>query len=634
MIKSEPKSDRVLRSASPHRNAYKSDFHSIKCSFEGPSLNYSNGSGEARGRPSGNRVNKIKNIFLQMDGQQAQDGAVFTKPAPAKFQRAPSTSYRSSMSSVSSMESATSETARKVEDIPFDKVALAEKFSETRKLFESGLKDQAPTERAVPGRPSVSEEARCARKLSEKMDQAQKTGEQLQLERWRSESETPLRKSGLMMKNAGPISRRLESFMLDSDSESLSGPSASTRSQSPSSHSQPPSSPTSERSDPPSSPDSASSPTSYSLWHESPAGQADSCPNQFSKGDPQHQVIPVNGVCVEETPDKSTLSETSVSILATEPTVLFKSKKSHRLSQGSGSDSPSGEGTEGCSEAETSREKQGKTGTPGLATVRAERVVVQNESSESEANEEDRIEDDVFEPTHTNHLTERERVDSGEVQETLQEKESGRSFGFSREEEKRQGVEHAQDVGGEDQGSKEKLCEEKSMQKEEGEAEDEEEEKEDKGKAATEDGNEQVQEDPSLHSEMKECEQKVVEMEQSTVEDEHREKEEDEEDEEDEDLVEEGVEALEEEEEEDEHEFEESQQQVNHDLAGKRPLICGIENAAFVDDREIKPELEYPRKREQPEELQVYEELPGLPDEEGINPRRKIRFSTAPIKVR
>ncbi|TMS06390.1 Neurabin-1 [Larimichthys crocea] len=91
MIKAESKGgERTLRSASPHRNAYKSDFHAIKCSFDGPksegaAKSYANGSSDtredSRGRPFGTRVNKIKNIFLQMDGQQqeCQEGKVTLK---------------------------------------------------------------------------------------------------------------------------------------------------------------------------------------------------------------------------------------------------------------------------------------------------------------------------------------------------------------------------------------------------------------------------------------------------------------------------------------------------------------------------------------------------------------------------
>ncbi|XP_066517065.1 neurabin-1 [Hoplias malabaricus] len=614
MIKSEPKSDRVLRSASPHRNAYKSDFHSIKCSFEGPSLSYSNGGSETetRGRSSGSRVNKIKNIFLQMDGQQPQDGSVVPKPGPGRFQRG-STSYRSSMSSVSSMESATSDTARKAEDVVYDKATLAEKFSVTRKLFESGLKDQTPFERAAPGRIishasvcSVSEEGRSVRKLREEKDRDQ-------AERWRSESEMPLSKPGVMLKNAGPISRRLESFMLDSDSESVSGPSVSTRSQSPSSHSQPPSSPASERSDAPSSPDSASSPTTYSLWSESPSGQSDTCTHQLSSSDPQHPVIPVNGVCAEVSPANiaSRISESSVSILATEPTLVYKSERSHRLSQSSAPGSP---GTKEASEEDTSNGMQGKAGAPGLATVRAELVEVQNESSESETNEEDRMEDEVFEEVK------QEQAQSGKAQGTFLEQESGWSFRI-KEEERWEGTGPTQDGGVEDQGSKEKLAGRQSMQKEQGEEEEEDDEEEGQGKVVED---EQVPEETSVPTEMKECEESIMEEEQ-------KEKEEDEEDDE---LVEEAVEAVEDEE--DEREVQEmvleSEKRQGKEDSGNRSLICGIENAAFVDDRESKAEMDYQQNQEQGQ-FQEYEEIPGLSDEEVTSPRRKVRFSTAPIKV-
>ncbi len=156
MIKSENKSERALRSASPHRNAYKSDFHSIKCSFDGSASisstsPFSNGGSDSRGRPSGNKVSKIKNIFLQMDGKQSQDSPNISKPTSPKFPL-DSTPYRSSLSSVSSLDSASFE-ARKTEDVSIDKAALAEKFSITRKLFESGLKEQSPTERS--GSPKV-----------------------------------------------------------------------------------------------------------------------------------------------------------------------------------------------------------------------------------------------------------------------------------------------------------------------------------------------------------------------------------------------------------------------------------------------------------------------------------------------
>ncbi|KAG7315922.1 hypothetical protein KOW79_020788 [Hemibagrus wyckioides] len=637
MIKSEPKTDRVLRSASPHRNAYKSDFHSIKCSFEGPSVLYSYGGSEVRGRPSGTRVNEIKNIFLQMDAQQPQDSSANqTKAGTTKLQRS-SASYRSSVGSASSMESGTTEVVRKSEDISFDKVALAEKFSETRKLFESGL----PTDRSASGRSisrssvrSVSEEGRCVKKLTEKSDQMQILGDQSKgdKDRGRTERETPPHKPALMMKNAGPISRRLESFMLDSDSESLSGPSVSTRSQSPSSHSQPPSSPNSEHSDSLLSPDS---PTSHSVWPESPSGQA--AANLTSQSESQYSPTPVNGVCSEESHHWSTSStmdnanETSISVVSTEPTVLFKSEKRHRLSVSSGSASPSGEGNE-CSELNVSKGKQhkGEFGSPSLSTVRAELVVVHNESSEGESNEEDRIADDVFEevkneqpPTYLPSKI--VSINSKEVQSIYNEGKSGRDFRIE-EEKKKEGMDGTMLVGDKDQERQEKLAEDISIRKEE------QKEEEEGGKVKeVQDEGKQVQEEVCPHSEMK-TEQEVREEEENGM---QRETEENVEDDDDDDVVKEALE-----EDDDEHDVEEGtgeerQQQVNEDSAGKRPLICGIENAAFVDDRESKSDYQQKAQNsgQDYEHFQEYEEIPGLSDEDDPSPRRKIRFSTAPIKV-
>lgn len=637
MIKSEPKSDRVLRSASPHRNAYKSDFHSIKCSFEGPSVLYSYGGSEARGRPSGSRVNEIKNIFLQMDIQQPQDSSNQTK-----LHRS-ATSYRSSMGSASSMEMASSEVVRKSEDISFDKVALAEKFSETRKLFESG----PPTDRNASGRSlsrssvrSVSEEGRCVKKLTEKTDQIQKIGEQQKedKDRGRTECETPPHKPALMMKNAGPISRRLESFMLDSDSESLSGPSVSTRSQSPSSHSQPPSSPNSEHSDPPPSPDIDSSPTSYSLWPDSPSGQADT--DLTSPIGSQYSPTPINGVCTEETPNGSspsttttvnTNNETSVSIVSTEPTILFKSEKRYRLSQSSGSVSPSGDGNESLEQTKGKQHK-GVIGSPGLSTVRAELVVVHNESSEGESNEDDQIADDVFEEVKneqppTNLPSEKELGNRKEVQIISHEDESGRDFGI-REEKQKERIDRTMVVGDKDQERQGKVAEDKRMHKEE--------QKDMKEKGVKDDG-EQVQEELCRHSEMK-ADQKVREEGESGMENEQRETEENVED--DKDVLKEALEEEDDEHDVEEVNVEERQQQGSKDSAGKRPLICGIENAAFVDDRESKSDYQQKGQHTGPDydQFQQYEELPGLEEEEeeeqaDLNPRRRIRFSTAPIKV-
>ncbi|MEQ2315170.1 hypothetical protein AMECASPLE_019349 [Ameca splendens] len=175
------------RSASPHRITYKSDFHAIKCSFDtGISLsggtkvaasqcptvpsnnllsnlsNISNSSSTGnRGRIQSTRGTKIReNIFLQMDSQQTrQDGSVnmgsssTLLPAPhPSFQlyASPfSESTHSVMSSSSSFLSSRSisSTEKLLQDKPsrsekkvdIDRVALAQKFSVTRRLFENKM---------------------------------------------------------------------------------------------------------------------------------------------------------------------------------------------------------------------------------------------------------------------------------------------------------------------------------------------------------------------------------------------------------------------------------------------------------------------------------------------------------------
>ncbi|XP_047223146.1 neurabin-1-like isoform X2 [Girardinichthys multiradiatus] len=175
------------RSASPHRITYKSDFHAIKCSFDtgislsgrtkvaasqGPTVpsnnllsnlsNISNSSSTGnRGRIQSSRGTKIReNIFLQMDSQQTrQDGSVnmgsssTLLPAPhSSFQlhASPfSESTHSVMSSSSSFLSSRSisSTEKLLQDKPsrsekkvdIDRVALAQKFSVTRRLFENKM---------------------------------------------------------------------------------------------------------------------------------------------------------------------------------------------------------------------------------------------------------------------------------------------------------------------------------------------------------------------------------------------------------------------------------------------------------------------------------------------------------------
>ncbi|XP_016095361.1 neurabin-1-like isoform X1 [Sinocyclocheilus grahami] len=626
MIKSENKSERALRSASPHRNAYKSDFHSIKCSFDGntsisSTSPFSSVGSDTQGRPSGKKVSKIKNIFLQMDGKQNQDSPNISKPTSPKFPL-DSTPYRSSLSSVTSLDSASFE-ARKTEDVSIDKAAMAEKFSMTRKLFESGLKEQSPTERS--GSPKViwpQLVERQDRKVSvtgERNDKP-KEGEKQAKEsedkvKEKSESEPPHKLN--MSMNAGPISRRLESFMLDSDSESLSA-APSTESHSPISHSQSPSA-ASDHSDPPSSPDSCSSPTSYSLWADSPA---EMCLPKLNGSD-SHST-PLNGVCTEKTlhNTSSTVEEhikSSEDTVSSEATLLYTSEKFHHLSAGSTTSHAS------LAEDPAFQEQQGEgkntEKVPGLSTVRAELVVVKTESSDSEGNEEEHVEDDVFEEAgreNPNHNSERVLTNSEELQLTFLGKESKQSI--REPEEGWRACEKSLQTGREEDHRREgKFLEENIMEKED-------EEEEIKDNEEIELKKDRTEEEAVVGNV---SEQKATNVEDEEQQDEQREGEDEEEDE----GVEEAVEALEEDD--DEREMEdvltgkERQQQDDQGSMEKRSLICGIENAAFVDDKDNRTDLECQVK----EEFQEFEELPGLSVEEDPTPKRKIKFSTAPIKV-
>ncbi|NXN05786.1 NEB1 protein, partial [Sylvia borin] len=243
MMKTEGKGERTLRSASPHRNAYKSDFHAIKCSFDGVNnpdnasnktglhqklSTSSNGGGSdphSRGRAAtyGNRVHKIKNMFLQMGSSSSTTSCESSPPAETKLiSRTTAAEYGSSPGSPSylivqknnllntttspssgpvdtlALSSAADKVIRSSDEADLDKVALAEKFSETRKLFERNIKQRSSVDRYSPSKCERSEDKRrhgSASDCSSVVDHFSFNTE------------------------ARPISRRLESFLGDSDTE-------------------------------------------------------------------------------------------------------------------------------------------------------------------------------------------------------------------------------------------------------------------------------------------------------------------------------------------------------------------------------------------------------------------------------
>lgn len=164
------------RSASPHRITYKSDFHAIKCSFDtGISLHtgtktmcaHSNNlltslsdplshtsSPSSRGRVPSTRGTKIReNIFLQMDSQQIkQDGGSAlssgSTPIVSPYnlsQRAHASPFcgsirpfvSSAVANISAESCLQDRSSRSEEKVDVDRAALAQKFSVTRKLFET-----------------------------------------------------------------------------------------------------------------------------------------------------------------------------------------------------------------------------------------------------------------------------------------------------------------------------------------------------------------------------------------------------------------------------------------------------------------------------------------------------------------
>uniref|UniRef100_A0A8C6PX36 Neurabin-1 n=1 Tax=Nothobranchius furzeri TaxID=105023 RepID=A0A8C6PX36_NOTFU len=606
MIKAESKgAERSLRSASPHRNAYKSDFHAIKCSFDGPksedaSKTVTNGScdnrEEARGRPFGTRVNKIKNIFLQMDGQQleSQESKQILKPdvpqtSPTKVQF-PVSSHKVSFNSTSSPESNSLDKTPKGEDAEIDKVALAEKFSVTRKIFERGIKDQAVAEKQSPNRVvnrlslgSVSDEGKSARRLSGSSEAVGKL-EQIHVSAAKSHPDELIdgekKHVSKVSLSAGPISKRLENYIGENDTEgentSGKGGTVSSKQHSTTQHIQP------------------TSPTRNSLHKPtSPVREAADSINGVSnknKDKTSHSGLKPTFPATSPTCKSFSTTDSAQKLNSPEETASvshgykFNSLSGDKFSRtsvgGDGAKPQSPPPTDekqplllsgGLQKTDTvkyndkARSKDGTTlgstgnkptsqiSSPesrGGGMVRAELVVVQNESSESEENEEVNIEDISFEerrgkdrkrsfPVEKQSLVTREATI--EAQRGADIIDEGRV------------LEDDEEFGLDDN-------------------------KEDNSFIVNRDGEETYGD-------------------------------------EDEAVEEEG--ALE--------------KQVDR----SPPVVYGIENAAFVDDRDIDQVI----GEEEEEEDQNYGECddcyeaPGLSDEDEPPPKRKIKFSTDPILV-
>lgn len=176
------RTDNKGRSSSPHRITYKTDFHAIKCSFDAgislhpgtkaasvhpanlsdplmPHTGTSSSVG-SRGRVYSTRGTKIReNIFLQMDSQLLKpDGCLVqsTSSSPAQSPHNPSSQKQNSpfsgsrhslpssstilgaFASTSTRDSSLQDRLSRSDEIAnIDRAALAQKFSVTRRLFET-----------------------------------------------------------------------------------------------------------------------------------------------------------------------------------------------------------------------------------------------------------------------------------------------------------------------------------------------------------------------------------------------------------------------------------------------------------------------------------------------------------------
>ncbi|XP_054618955.1 neurabin-1 isoform X2 [Dunckerocampus dactyliophorus] len=141
MLKTEATAERTsLRSASPHRNAYRAEFQALKKAFDQPQID---GNGkpkdlervkQPRGRQYGTHVSRIKDMFMQMGSESAtgktrgQD-----ESSPQKLVK-PTNFINKADGSVIKLQHSSS--AERVG-------GAGAKFSETRKLFEQQSRDQS-----------------------------------------------------------------------------------------------------------------------------------------------------------------------------------------------------------------------------------------------------------------------------------------------------------------------------------------------------------------------------------------------------------------------------------------------------------------------------------------------------------
>lgn len=161
MLKAESSGERSnLRSASPHRNAYRTEFQALKSTFDKPKSDgeqkakEGEGSQQSRGRKYGSNVNRIKNLFMQMGMEPNENAAVVAKTrgkggssSPQRRMK-PKEFLEKTDGSVVKLESSVSERISRF-DTMHDGPSYS-KFTETRKMFERSVHESGPNHRYSP----------------------------------------------------------------------------------------------------------------------------------------------------------------------------------------------------------------------------------------------------------------------------------------------------------------------------------------------------------------------------------------------------------------------------------------------------------------------------------------------------
>uniref|UniRef100_A0A8C3QPH7 Neurabin-1 n=1 Tax=Cyanoderma ruficeps TaxID=181631 RepID=A0A8C3QPH7_9PASS len=166
MMKTETSGERsTLRSASPHRNAYRTEFQALKSTFDKPKSDgdqKAKEEGEAsqsRGRKYGSNVNRIKNLFMQMGMEPTESAGVVPKtrgkggpPSPQRRIR-PKEFVEKADGSIVKLESSVSERISRFDTL-HDGPSYS-KFTETRKMFERNAHEMGHSNRYSPKKEKV-----------------------------------------------------------------------------------------------------------------------------------------------------------------------------------------------------------------------------------------------------------------------------------------------------------------------------------------------------------------------------------------------------------------------------------------------------------------------------------------------